>query len=259
MKSLKVILILLMTVITACGSSASTDTDTTSTEGAIIDATSATQPDPVPVSFNDGLASLNSYRLAITFKSTGPDPAQSSATVIESQRSSETDASVTNIAVTVFSPDGESSETSDTTTYDIGNSQCTGSDFEGWEWSDISPAEAEMQGLVARMIGMTPVIDDPSFVAAETVNGVPTNHFSFQVNGLGASSGSVVNINQGDYWLAVDGQYIVKYLLILEMSVSPTELLHEEISIEMNDINQPVSIAFPQGCLDIAPPPTATP
>jgi len=253
----KVALILLMIVIPACG--AGTETATTSTEGAIIDATSTAQPDSVPVSFNDGLASLNSYQLVITFKSTGPDPAQSSATVIESQRSSETDASVTNISMAVLDLDGESSETSDTTTYDIGNSQCTGSDFEGWEWSDITPAEAEMQGLVARMIGMTPVIDDPSFVAAETVNDVPTNHFSFQVNGLGASSGSVVNINQGDYWLAVDGQYIVKYLLILEMSISPTELLHEEISIEMNDINQPVSIAFPQGCLDIAPPPTATP
>jgi hypothetical protein len=254
---LKVALILLMTVITACGSNASADTDTSSTEGAIIDATSATQPDPVPVSFNDGLASLNSYRLAVAFTSTGPDPAQSSTTIIESQRSSDTDASATR--VTIAGPDGEPSETSDTTTYDIGNSQCTGSDLEGWEWTDINPAEAEMQGLVARMIGMTPVIDDPTFVAAETVNGVPTNHFSFQVDGLGTSSGSIVNINQGDYWLAVDGQYIVRYLLTIEMSADPNSVFHEEISIEMSDINQSVSIAFPQGCLDVAPPPTATP
>jgi hypothetical protein len=109
------------------------------------------------------------------------------------------------------------------------------------------------------MLGMTPVIDDPSFVAAETMNGVPTNHFSFQVDGLGSSSGSIVNINQGDYWLAVDGQYIVKYLLIIDMSADPETVFHEEVSIELNDINQPVSITFPQGCLDIAPPSTATP
>lgn len=108
-----------------------------------------------------------------------------------------------------------------------------------------------MQGLMAGMIGLTPLIDNPVFVAAETVIGIPTNHFTFQVSGLGASSGAVVNINQGDYWLAVDGQYIVKYILIVETSMAAdTEVLHEEISIEMNQVNQPVSIAFPQGCLD---------
>jgi hypothetical protein len=61
----------------------------------------------------------------------------------------------------------------------------------------------------------------------------------------------VVNINQGDYWLAVDGQYIVKYTLIVETSMAAdAEVLHEEITIEVNQINQPVSIVFPQSCLD---------
>jgi hypothetical protein len=88
-------------------------------------------------------------------------------------------------------------------------------------------------------------------VAAETVNGISTNHFTFHVSGLGATSGTVVNINQGDYWLAVDGQYIVKYTLIIETSMAAdAEVLHEEISIKMNQINQPISIAFPQRCLD---------
>ena len=107
-----------------------------------------------------------------------------------------------------------------------------------------------MKGLITGMIGLTPLIDNPDFVAAETVNGIPSNHFTFKVSGLGASSGAVVNINQGDYWLAVDGQYIVKYILIVETSMAAdSEVLHEEISIEMTQINQPVSIAFPQGCL----------
>jgi hypothetical protein len=153
------------------------------------------------------------------------------------------------------SPEGEGPESSDTTMYDIGNDQCSGNDLDGWEWSSVTPAEAEMQGLVSSMIGMTPVIDDPVFVGTETVNSVPTNHFSFQVSGLGSSSGAAVNINQGDYWLATDGQYIVKYLLILEMSTSADEVMHQEVSIELTDINQPVSIAFPQGCLDMAPTP----
>ena len=116
-----------------------------------------------------------------------------------------------------------------------------------------------MQGLITGMIGLTPLIDNPVFVATETIHNIPTNHFTFRVSGLGASSGAVVNINQGDYWLAVDGQYIVKYTLIVETSMSAnSEVLHEEISIEMNQINQPVSIGFPQGCLDasqVAPAP----
>jgi hypothetical protein len=59
----------------------------------------------------------------------------------------------------------------------------------------------------------------------------------------------VVNINRGDYWLAVDGRYIVKYTLVIETSqAADAEVLHEEVSIEMNQINQAVSIAFPQGC-----------
>ena len=70
-----------------------------------------------------------------------------------------------------------------------------------------------MNGLVTSMIGLTPLIDNPVFVAAETVNGIPANHFTFKVSGLGATSGAVVNLNQGDYWLAVDGNYIVKYTL----------------------------------------------
>ena len=62
-------------------------------------------------------------------------------------------------------------------------------------------------------------------------------------------------------WLAADGPldyYHVRYTLVLETSdPNNTDLFHEEISINLTQINQPVYIAFPQGCLDIQP--TATP
>jgi hypothetical protein len=210
-----------------------------------------TTHDPVPVTLNDGLTSLNSYSMTVTFNSVGPDPAQSSTTSIQRQRSNDANASLTSINMTVTSPDEADPSISDSTIYQIGNDQCSGSDPDDWSWTSATPAEAEMQGLITGMIGLTPLIDNPVFVASETVNGIPTNHFTFKVSGLGASSGAVVNINQGDYWLAVDGQYIVKYNLIVEISVTPdTEVMHEEISIQMDQVNQPVSIAFPQGCLD---------
>ena len=83
------------------------------------------------------------------------------------------------------------------------------------------------------------------------MNGIPSNHFTFKVSGLGVSSGAQVNANQGDYWLAVDGQFIVKYNLVLETSTDPlTDVLHEEISIDLTQVNQPIDISFPQACLD---------
>jgi hypothetical protein len=108
-----------------------------------------------------------------------------------------------------------------------------------------------MLDLITNMLGFTPLIDNPTFMAQETVNGIPSNHFTFKVSGLGVTSGAEVLANQGDYWLAVDGQYIVRYILNIATSVDPqTNILSEEISAELNQINQPVSISFPQVCLD---------
>ncbi len=138
----------------------------------------------------------------------------------------------------------------DSNVFQIGNDQCSGS-ADGWTWSTNTPAETEMSDLIKNMIGFTPLIDNPTFVAEETVNGIQSNHFSFKISGLGVKSGADVKTNQGDYWLAVDGQYIVKYTLVVETSMSAnSEVLHEEISLDLNQVNQPVNIAFPQGCLD---------
>lgn len=253
MKSRKIVVLSFLVILTlACSLSTITGGSSTdqAPDGEPVGAGNIT-PNPVPVTINNGLASLNSYDMTVLFKSIGPDPAQSSTTSIQRQRLNDTNASSTTINMNVISVDGEDPQNSNSTIYQIGNDQCSGSEADGWSWTSSTPAEAEMQGLIANMIGLTPLIDNPVFVSAETINGIPSNHFTFQVSGLGASSGAVVNINQGDYWLAIDGQYIVKYILIIETSLAAdSEVLHEEISIEMNQINQPVSIAFPQGCLD---------
>jgi hypothetical protein len=209
-------------------------------------------PPAVPVSINDGLASLNSYQLTIVFKSTGPDPAQSSITTIETQHSKDLGASYTHLTMSSIDAAGGDPNNSDSNIYRIGNDQCSGSD-QDWSWTSMPPNQAEMLDIITNMLGMSPLIDSPEFVAQETMNDIPSNHFTFKVSGLGVSSGAQVTANQGDYWLAVDGQYIVKYNLILETSLDPqTDVLHEEISIELTQVNQPISIAFPQSCLDAA-------
>ena len=215
-------------------------------------------PDPNPVSINEGLGSLNSYQMTITIASTGPDPSQSSNTTVETQRSKENDATYTHMTMTSIPAGGGDPSNNDTELYRIGNDQCSGSG-EDWTWTSNTPAETEMLSVIKSMIGITPLFDNPSFVGEETINDIPTNHFSFQLSGLGVKSGANVNINQGDYWLAKDGQYIVKYVLILETSTeADANILHEEISIELTQINQPIDIAFPQACLD-ASVPTPTP
>jgi hypothetical protein len=207
-------------------------------------------PNPVPVNFTDGLASLNSYQMNFTIHSIGPDPAQSSSFVVLTQYSQDQDAQFSQITNNTIPAGGGEPSTSDTQIYQIGNDKCSGSE-EDWSWTSLAPNETEMWNLLQGMFSLHPLIDDPVFVAAETVNGIPSNHFTFKISGLGASSGATVLANEGEYWLAVEGQYIVKYHLHVGTSTDPTSnILNEDVSIEMTGINQPVSIAFPQGCLD---------
>jgi hypothetical protein len=209
-------------------------------------------PPAVPVSINDGLGSLNSYQMTVIIKSIGPDPAKSSTTTIKTQHSKDLNASYTHLTMSVVDTAGGTPNNSDSNIYRIGNDQCSGSDKD-WTWTSMPPNEAEMLDIVTNMLSISPLIDTPKFVGQETMNGIPSNHFTFKVSGLGVSSGAQVTANQGDYWLAVDGQYIVKYILVLETSLDPLKnSLHEEISIELTQVNQPISIAFPQSCQDAA-------
>lgn len=203
-----------------------------------------------PISISEGLASLNSYRITITIISRGPTPEDSSTTVIETQRSKEQDARYTHMTQTTVKKGAENPNISEYELYRIGNDQCSNSSGE-WSWTSMAPNQVEMMDIMTNMLNFAPIIDNPNFVAAETVNGIPSNHFSFKVTGLGVESGAEVTVNQGDYWLAVDGQYFVKYSLVMETVMDPqTDLLHMETLLDTNDINQPVNIAFPQGCLD---------
>jgi len=209
-------------------------------------------PPSQPVSISEGLASLNSYRTILSITTSGPDPRNSTAIVFDTQRSKDLDAQVTHLTSRTIK-DGQPSEGDNVSEiYRIGNDQCSGSG-EDWSYSSMAPNEAEMMDMVMSMFSFTPATNDPIFVAQETVNGIHANHFAFLVKGLGVKSGANVTINQGDYWLAEDGQYIVKYSLITETVVDPnTNIIHMETIFEVKDINQAIQIIFPQTCLDAA-------
>jgi hypothetical protein len=180
----------------------------------------------------------------------GPTPADFSNTSFVIQKSKDPDASSTHYVITQSSAGESELNTTDNYSYSIGNATCSGSDADGWDYSETTPQKAEMQNLLGEMIDAIPLIDNPSYDGSETMNGIMTNHFTFQVSGLGLQSGADVIINQGDYWLAQDGQYIVKYSLITETLDATTQTtLHMDVLIELTSINQPVDIAFPAGCM----------
>jgi hypothetical protein len=202
-----------------------------------------------PVGLRAGLAGLNSYSLVIASNFTGPTQAEYSHTRFEIQQSNDPDANSTHYVINQLAEgDSEPSQT-DSYAYTIGNASCTGSDADGWDYTTTTPQQTEMQNLFSEMMDFTPIIDTPTFVGSETMNGIVTNHFTFQISGLGLQSSAEVTINQGDYWLAQNGQYIVKYSLVTETQDPTTqEILHMDILIDLTNINQPVDIALPAGC-----------
>jgi hypothetical protein len=229
----------------------------TSTETPIPTPTSTETPIPTatsipsaPVGIREGLASLNTYILVIASNITGPTQADFSHTRFEIKTSNDPNAIASHYVVSQSAAGDSQSTQTDSYAYTIGDAQCSGSDADGWDYTTTTPQQTEMLALFTQMIDVVPLIDTPTFVGSETMNGIMTNHFTFQISGMGLQSGAEVKTNQGDYWLAQDGQYIVKYSLVIETADTTTQaILHMDLLIDLTDINQPVNITFPAGCV----------
>jgi hypothetical protein len=205
-----------------------------------------------PVAIFAGLASLDSYQSTTRIYSAGPGPNTISETISEVQFDRATDA--TRNRMTSKSSDEENPilETSLQEQITIDLESC--SLEEGfWEYDQMDPQEKEMLSIFSNLYDLLPVISSPVFVNSETKNGVATNHFTFEVESAGAESGSVVSVNEGEYWLAIDGQYLVAYSLHLELRTGPesdpeAEVNKLEIEYTLNNVNQPIDIQFPADC-----------
>ena len=207
-----------------------------------------------PIGLWTGLSSLNSYRLTIRVVANGPtaQDKNQNTTLIES--GSDGKSSHTHIESISSSAEYPETETSTSDQYQVDKRTC---DFSsGSDEVTISAADSmaqEMMGTWATMVDLVPMVKDPVFIAAEELNGVKTNHFSFNVSGLGVDSGAEVVASSGEYWLAQDGQYIVKYSVVLETRDGPagdanTQTMHAEFVIELKDINQDIVITLPDVC-----------
>jgi hypothetical protein len=206
-----------------------------------------------PIGIWQGLSSLNSYRLTIRLVNNGPSAQDLSQSSIQIEAGSDGDSTHTHYEIVTSSADDPEVSTSTSDHYQVGMLTCDLSDGEATV-SESDPMVQEMVNAWVKMIDLLPMVNDPVFVGEEMLNGVMTNHFTFNVEGLGTESGAEVVYSNGEYWLAQDGQYVVKYSVVMETRNGPaddpnTQTVHSEFYIETTDINQEIIISLPSNCL----------
>jgi hypothetical protein len=191
---------------------------------------------------------LDSFVLVVSMVSNGPTTQDRSEMIYEVNYSSADDAYMVRTSNWETTADYPEPSTSESLQYTVGLKTCTESDGE-YRVEEADPMANELQGVLLDMIDFTPIIANPVLVGQETVNGVETNHYTFLLDGLGVESGANVTKNEGEYWVAVDGQYLVKYYLAIEQRMEADgDFGGLQVSIELSSINQPIQITMPEGC-----------
>jgi hypothetical protein len=183
-------------------------------------------------------------------KTSGPNALDTSEVLNETRRVNAISATYTNMYNTSTSVDSPEPSSSTVEMYRIGTESCNITDGTDFEFSTATAAEDELTGLFTSLVDFNFVTSDPTLVGTEMMNGIASRHYTFSIPGLGAETGLEVTGNQGEYWIAEDGNYLVKYSLLIELRSSPEEVSRLEMSAELTQVNQPIDIAFPQGCLD---------
>lgn len=209
-----------------------------------------------PTSLQSTLASLDSYRFILKYHKSGNKPTDTSIIDITLDQSDKDDA--VHSLFTLQNPiklSDTDAETSPTTAEVWSKDNITCTKDEDGEYSSEKQTDTESDNTqdLLDLLDIVPRIDNPEFVGAETINDIPSNHFKFKIANYMADSGWLVTRNEGEYWLALDGQYIVKYSLFLDASSAPesnpkAEILKVSISQELQNINKPVDINIPASC-----------
>jgi len=209
----------------------------------------------IPVGLNKGLSSLNSYKYSLQIITNGPTSQdKNDMQFITSYTSNGDNTKTQNITVSSSADDPEESRSS-TTNFRVGNITCTIDDTgeSSAEVDEYTPATKEILNIVLNLSDSVINVENPVLVGVETVSGVSCNHYTFKVVGLGKTSGAEVTQSQGEYWSAVDGNYLVKYDVVLETRNAPegssnSEVLHSEIHFLLSDINAAFTIDLPSEC-----------
>jgi hypothetical protein len=221
-----------------------------------VDQATADQPLAYPIGIQAGLASLNSYHLIMNMTNNGPTTQDIQETHSEVKYDGASDSRYMWVENVESSVDDPQTSSSIEETYQVGLQTCSVSTYEGTpeaEFSEVTPLAHDMALATSNLFDVSIAPQNPTFVGAETANGIPSNHFTFQVTGLGDYSGQEVTQASGDYWIAQDGQYLVKYTLVMEVRSAPeadpeAEVMYSEYTFDLMESNQPQSIIMPPEC-----------
>jgi len=206
----------------------------------------------LPVSINEGLASLDSYRM--TYINDIYDSLAQERTVTTSVVASDrdSDGSYTRTETLVTTEDGEVVSEDVEEQFMIGNQVCAFTEGEG-QITTLNATARVMTDLMSQVVVIQPLIENPVYVGEDVVNGVPARTYTFEVRSVDAASEVEVVRADGSYAVAVDGDYLLRYRLDLELRTGAEGDPEAESSISSFDlslveINQPVEIAFPATC-----------
>lgn len=207
----------------------------------------------LPVSINDGLASLDSYRMTYTTDSFDSTSQERSVTTVSVAHDAAAEADHTRTETRVLDEAGALLSESVQEQVVIGSQSCTLSEGEV-EMDSISDMARVMMDLMSRVIVIQPLIENPVFVREDVVSGVPVRSYTFEVRSVSGATGVEASRADGSYAVAVDGNYLVRYRLDMELRAGAEGELEAEYSVLMIElsldaINQPVQIAFPPECL----------
>jgi hypothetical protein len=206
----------------------------------------------LPVPINEGLASLNSYRMSYTNDVYDSVPDQRSVTTFVVARDKDADATYNSTESQVTSEDYQVQSTTLQEQYVIGNQVCILQDGVATV-NFMSDSAQELTGLMSQGFTYNPLIENPEFVGEDTVNGVPVRLYEFEVTSVSATSEAEVGRAEGKYALADDGDYLVNYRLDMELRTGPEGDPEAEYSVSFFDlslegINEPQEIVFPETC-----------
>lgn len=206
----------------------------------------------IPVSINEGLASLDSYRMTYTSDVYDSFTMERTVSTNEVARNRDTDASLNRTETRVTSDEAGlvSEEVQEQVV--IGDQLCSTTNGEG-ELTTISETARVLSDLMSQVVVFHPLIENPVFVGEDMVGGVPVRSYTFELRSVGSALEVEASRAEGSYAIAVDGDFLVRYRLDMELRTGTEEdpeaeysEFHIELSLE--EINEPVDIAFPPSC-----------
>lgn len=209
-------------------------------------------PPMFPVPINRGLASLDSYRMSYTNDIYDSVPDQRSVTTFIVAQDKERGATYNSTESQVATEDYQIVSTTIQEQYIIGNQVCMLQD--GVATVNImSDSARELSSMTSQGLTFEPIIENPEYVGEDNVNGVPVRLYQFEVTSMSAASAAELTHADGNYALAVDGDYLVDYYLEMELRTGPegeqgAEYSQSIFDLSLEGVNQPQEIVFPESC-----------